>query len=150
MVNSELQVGDLVNFEGKLVEVASLDLDDVVFVRIGERTYQGTVCSKLKPILLSDDWFKEMGFQCNVHTWVYDTNAFTLLAAERYVYREERLCAEGYNVSIYCALSEHERTVNKVENIRYVHQLQHFIRLCWVGEPPKDGKYLTENKYKEE
>lgn len=150
MERFELQIGDLVNFEGKLVEVASLDLDDVVFLRIGERTYQGTVCSKLKPISLSDDWFKECGFQCEKGKWVYEVDPFTLVVIKRYGYRKKKFQQVGYDASMYCAHSECECVGNKVEAISYVHQLQHFIRLCWVGEHPKDGKYLTGNKYKGE
>ena len=59
MVNSELQVGDLVNFEGELREVTCVDLADIVMLKMGEEagveTHMMTVSSKLTPIKLSDD-----------------------------------------------------------------------------------------------
>ena len=139
MVNSELQVGDLVNFEGKLVEVASLDLDDVLFVR-GERTYQGTVCSKLKPILLSDDWFKEMGFVEKEGGWEYRINTLTIDVASG--------CREdgAYAVAILCDDVTVGATQGFLFRVEYVHKLQQFIRLCWVGEHPADGVYLRGNR----
>lgn len=144
MVNSELQVGDLVNFEGQLVEVVSLDMDEVVFVRVGERIYHGTVCSKLKPILLSDDWFREMGFVEKEGGWEYKVNTLTIDVASGCI-------KDGaYAVAIVCDDFTVGATQGLLIRVEYVHKLQQFIRLCWVGEHPEDGKYLTGNKYKEE
>lgn len=145
MVNSELQVGDLVNFEGKLVEVASLDLDDVVFLRIGERTYQRTVCSKLKPISLSDDWFKEMGFVEKEGGWEYRINNILTIDVASGCRKDG-----AYAVAILSDDFTMGATQGFLFRMEYVHKLQQFIRLCWVGEHPADGKYLTGNKYKEE
>lgn len=149
MERFELQIGDVVNYEGidvKIIGISSVAIDAV------DVNNEGYVLSVLDidPIPLNDSYFEDLGFQRKVLTWVYDTDVFTIIVAKRYIHRGKMLCAVGYNVTMYCKISEHECIGNKVENMKYVHQFRQFIRLCWVGEHPKDGKYLTGNKYKGE
>ena len=145
MVNSELQVGDLVNFEGELREVTCVDLADIVMLKAGEEagveTHEMTISGKLTPIKLTDDWFKEMGFVEKEGGWEYKINTLTIDVASG--------CRKdgAYAVAILCDDFTVGATQGSLFRVEYVHKLQQFIRLCWVGEHPSDGVYLRGNLY---
>ena len=148
MVNSELQVGDLVNFEGELREVTRVDLGDIVLLKVGEEAgveiHKMTISGKLTPIKLTDDWFKEMGFVEKEDGWEYRISTLIIDVAGH--------CRKdgAYAVAILCDDVTVGATQGFLYRVEYVHTLQQFIRLCWVGEHPNDGVYLRGNKYKGE
>lgn len=138
-----MQIGDWVNLRGEPLEVASLDLDGVVMLKANKGEYQMTVAKHLEPIPLSEGWLKRMGFKKGDDDWWCYAGVLVIRVALggsdnlRYYATIQYNCLEGFNKK------------GVLTEIMYVHKLQQFIRLCWVGEHPADGKYLTGNKYKE-
>ena len=147
MERFELQIGDVVLYKGIPVKIIGITLAGVDVI---DNNNEGYILSVLdiEPVPLSDELLEKLGFKSYVKdAWIYLGGTFGIRI--RKVYSEKEHCI-GYNVEMYCDYQDFVCTDNWLDGVRYVHTLQQFIRLCWVGEHPKDGKYLTGNKYKEE
>lgn len=147
MKRFDLQIGDVVNYKGIPVKIIGITLAGVDAVDDNNVGYILSVLD-IEPIPLDDEILEKLGFKSYVKdAWIYLGGTFGIRI--RKVYSEKEHCI-GYNVEMYCDHQNFVCTDNWLDDVRYVHTLQQFIRLCWVGEHPADGKYLTGNKYKGE
>lgn len=147
MERFELQIGDVVDYKGIPVQIFGITLAAVDVVDDNNEAYILSVLD-IEPIPLDDELLEKLGFKSYVEdAWIYLGGTFGIRIKK--VYSEKEHCI-GYNVEMYCDHQDFVCTDNWLDGVRYVHTLQQFIRLCWVGEHPEDGKYLTGNKYKGE
>ena len=147
MERFELQIGDVVDYKGIPVKIFGITLAGVDVVDDNNEAYNLSVLD-IEPIPLDDELLEKLGFKSYVEdAWIYLGGTFGI--RNKKVYSENEHCI-GYNVEMYCDHQDFVCTDNWLDGVRYVHTLQQFIRLCWVGEHPEDGKYLTGNKYKGE
>lgn len=147
MERFELQIGDVVDYKGIPVKIIGITKAGVDAVGGDDEGYILSVLD-IEPIPLDDKLLEELGFKSYVKdAWIYLEKTFGIKIKK--VYSEKAYCI-GYNVEIYCDHEDFVCTDNRLDGVRYVHTLQQFVRMCWVGEHPADGKYLTGNKYKGE
>lgn len=147
MERFELQIGDVVLYKKIPVKIFGITLAGVDVVDNNNEAYILSVLD-IEPIPLGDEILEKLGFKSYVKdAWIYLGGTFGIRL--RKVYSEKEHCI-GYNVEMYCDHQDFVCTDNWLDGVRYVHTLQQFIRLCWVGEHPEDGRYLTGNKYKGE
>ena len=148
MERFELQIGDVVNYKGIPVKIIGITLAGVDAVGDNNEGYILSVLD-IEPVPLNDELLEALGFKSYAEeAWAYFGGTFGIKIKK--VYRGEKEYFIGYNVEMYCDHEDFVCTDNRLDGVRYVHTLQQFIRLCWVGEHPKDGRYLTGNRYKGE
>jgi hypothetical protein len=147
MKRFDLQIGDVVNYKGIPVKIIGIISACVNAVDDNNREHILSFLDS-EPIPLNDELLEELGFKSyDKDAWVYLGGTFGIRIRKVYSEKEHYI---GYNVEMYCDHEDFSCTDNWLDGVRYVHTLQQFIRLCWVGEHPEDGKYLTGNKYKGE
>ena len=141
MVRFQLQIGDVVNYKGipvKIIGISSAGVDAV------DDNNEGYILSILdiEPIDITDGILKKLGFVEKAEgCWEYKMEPITIDMVTRVV--PCHVCG----VSVLTDVPGSFATQGSVFNLRYVHELQQFIRLCWVGEHPSDGVYLRGNLY---
>lgn len=113
MDTKELMIGDLVYCEpeGKTVQVTEVRADAVQF---HERSALTAFEDELQPILLTDEILDKNAERCDLNT------------AERWTIR---IPGEPYLQIYRWRGDDHYEVLNGLE-IRYVHELQHALRLC--------------------
>lgn len=147
MERFELQIGDVVLYKKIPVKIFGITLAGVDVVDNNNEAYILSVLD-IEPVPLNDELLEKLGFKSYVKdAWIYLGGTFGIRIKKVYSEKEHSI---GYNVEMYCDHEDFVCTDNWLDGVRYVHTLLQFIRLCWVGEHPKDGVYLRGNKYKGE
>ena len=140
MERFQLQIGDVVNYKGipvKIIGISSAGVDAV------DEDNEGYILSVLdiEPIILDAGLLDKLGFRpYGKDKWVYLGRVYGIKVYREYCEKESGNIS--YDIEMYCDHEEQGCTDNRLCGVNYVHQLQQFIRLCWVGEHPSDGVYL--------
>jgi len=114
----ELQIGDLVDYRGKVIEVTSLyaknGSNEVGFGDKEDIWVNGCV---LNPIPLTPEILERLGFE----------------------WRAYAVCLSGEDICLvqcgdYWRAKPHQMSNDTICRIQYVHELQHLLRLCGIDK----------------
>lgn len=117
MKAKELMIGDLVRIDGRVVQIESIVPDSKQFIAGGEKFCYAYDDGKYEPIPLTEDILKANGFEhrdfTSGNSMHYDHSVTVYLNKDG---------------EIFMLIGGEQRWV------RYVHELQHALRLCGLNE----------------
>ena len=120
MINTELRVGNLVDFKGEIKIVYQIRESGCDF-HIGGKAFQSWLWKAIEPIPISEEWLLKFGFIPNPYQDRYEL--------DNIYFQGCKLCFECDKTKGFTEL-----WISEFPNIKYVHQLQNLFHLVTGSE----------------
>ncbi len=130
---TEIMISDYLSYKGQIIKVASITKKKVGYhIKDNEyRMHYARLC-ECKPIPITPEIFEKLGFVRNLywHHFDRDYDNFSVCIQLGYANRIEyiKIAEKGKDNVI-----PSERTKLYLTHIKYLHQLQHALRLCGIS-----------------